>query len=501
MTDEVLKVYDEYWDTDITGLSAVEFDNVLCSAQNYLNGITCKYYELMDDLPLDKLNKLVIPNYSSGNFDLPFLVNHYRQLTCADWESDSYDAVAKLLPESHNDETKAHPLTEIPASTMLLSFLALSYEGQLLDYMLGKELAVRKLQLEKVRMVAALFDFRAIHGETYAKALLNLTVEQDIVECAKTQKEIEAIQRSRPKNDEIFQVYVFSLYNLQHVQKNLADRLAVSAKIEALYEESKFIDMQNPNMAEYPNEMRVGLRTYYIAESYARSLLNITAHQESFEDAQKTVGQIKSICNHLKPRNLAKSVTEDYAKALTNLADMDNAPDNEKTHTIKQLKALMQQYPQQDVFAEQYVSAIHSKCLKESTEQINILLGVINQVRRQYPDNTDIACSYAGVLCAYEHRKDAKPHILQDNFRAMQKLWEMFSDNELIAEKYAALTCYHNVYGDQKSYQKSVDTLKMLSVRFPDNESIAGQYAFAQKRIDKLPAKQSVFTRLKNWSR
>jgi F0F1-type ATP synthase delta subunit len=500
MTDTVLRVYDEYWDTDVTILSAVEFDNVLHSAQNYLNGITCKYYELMGDLPLDKLNKLVIPDYSSDNFDLPFLVNHYRQLTCADWDGDSYDAAAKLMLESRNDES-ANPFTEIPASTMLLSFLALSYEGQLLDYMLGKELAVRELQLEKVRMAAALFDFRAIHGEIYAKALLNVTVKQDIVECAKTQKKIEAIQQSRPKNDEIFQVYVRSLYNLQRVQKNLADRLAISAKIETLFEESKFIDSQNPNMAEYPNEMRVGLRTYYIAESYARSLLNITAHQESFEDAKKTAEQIKRICDHLKPRNLAKSVTEDYAKALYNLADMDDAPDNEKTHTIKQLKALMQQYPQQEVFAEQYASAIHSKCLKESTEQINILIGVISHVHRQYPNNTDIACSYARVLYTYEHRKDAKPHILQDNFRAMQKLWDMFSDNELIAEKYASLTCYHNVYGDQKSYQKSVDTLKMLSMRFPDNESIAEQYAFAQKRIDKLPAKQSIFTRLKNWSK
>ena len=235
---------------------------------------------------------------------------------------------------------------------------------------------------------------------------------------------------------------------------------------------------------------------------YAKGLFNLSCHQASIDEKQKTVDKLR--CLSEERFNGDAEIALDYAKGLVNLSNAQASID-EKQKTVDKLRCLSEERFNGDAeIAHIYAMGLFNLSIKQSL--LEDMQKTVDKLRclseERFNGDAEIAHIYAKGLVSLSHYQES----LDDKQKSIDKLRclseKRFNGDAEIALDYAKGLV--NLSNDQESIedkQETIDKLRCLSEkRFNGDAEIALAYAMGlfnlsnaqasidekQKTIDKL---------------
>ena len=203
----------------------------------------------------------------------------------------------------------------------------------------------------------------------YAKGLVNLTVEQDLMGCTETIARLDKLCQNHPDIPEIAVAYANGLVNLT-AKQDLNGHTETIAKLDELYQ-------NHSDISE-------------IADAYAKGLVNLTVEQD-LKGCTETIAKLYELYqNHPD----TPEVAIEYAKGLVNLTveqDLKGC-----TETVAKLYELYQKHPDWESVAAKFTGCLvnFSLCQQSETEVLDTLTRS-RAILDRYPENNSIQLDHA----------------------------------------------------------------------------------------------------------
>lgn len=367
-------------------------------------------------------------------------------------------------------------------------FLAWVYS----DLLFGITVLFPKLEEQALGRLKKLYDQFQSNEKialSYAKGLVNLTVEQPQEKCRQNIGKLKELHEQYESSEEIAVEYARGLFILTYrqPQEECEQSVAKLRELHEQYESNEQIAVEYANglfnlMVEQPQEecgqsvekLRELHECYEhneeIAVEYAKSLFNLTVGQ-SKEECEQSIAKLREL--HEQYENNEEMAVQ-YAKGLFNLTFDQTQEKHEQI--VTKLKALHEQYEENKEIVVQYANALLNLMIKQPLVESKQSIDKLRRLHERYEGNEKVLADYAGGLYALIIKQPLEES--KQSINELKNLYEHFQDNKEMVTLYMdSLVNFSFAQNTEEEVRKTIQESKKVLNQYPDNTKMQLSYA------------------------